>query len=182
MRTPEEIFAQEMDRLQKEGSKLLEEEQLLMKQQLSSDFSTISQSQHNDWDSAKYRIKIKWNSSKNDQDNGGYNEDNLNRFLQKYGDINVLVMSPKKKGSALVEFRQQNAAEMAVLYEKGNVENPLTLEWVGSAPENKKKRTTATIKESDYESLVLRQLRQAEERKRLIEKMMQEELSAEQQD
>lgn len=61
---------------------------------------------------------------------------------------------------------------MAVEYEKGNMENPLQLEWIGDAP--KKRKTGTSITETDFESLVLRGLRQAEERKRLIEKMMQE--------
>lgn len=61
---------------------------------------------------------------------------------------------------------------MAVEYEKGNLENPLKFEWIGDAPKKKKSGTAVT--DSDYESLVLRELRQAEERKRLIEKMMME--------
>jgi len=61
---------------------------------------------------------------------------------------------------------------MAIAYEKGIIENPLKLEWIGDAPKSRK--AGATVTETDYESLVLRQLRQAEERKRLIEQMMSE--------
>jgi DnaJ family protein C protein 17 len=83
----------------------------------------------------------------------------------------ALIISSKKPGSGFVEFKTQDAAEMAVQYEKGILENPLKFEWIGDAPKSKK-RATAT--DGDYESLVLRQLRQAEERKRLIEQMLKE--------
>lgn len=96
--------------------------------------------------------------------------------MQKYGDIVALVLSPKKCGSALVEFSAQDAAEMAVSYEKGLVENPLTLTWLSGVPPKSKNQpmTSSTISDKDFESLVLRQMRQAEERKRLIEQMMKE--------
>lgn len=84
-------------------------------------------------------------------------------------------MSPKKHGSALVEFGTQEAAEMAVDYEKGLMANPLTLDWVGAPPKNKNNPTgSTTISQNDYESVVLRQMRQAEERKKLIEQMLKD--------
>lgn len=82
-------------------------------------------------------------------------------------------MSTKRNGSAMVEFKTQDGAEMAVAYEKGFAANPLTLEWIGAAPRSIANRTgSANISETDFESVVLRQLRQAEERKRLIEEML----------
>lgn len=176
-KTPEEIFREEFERLRKDGNRLVEEEQESMRQQVRQERinrETVASS----WDSSKHRIKIKWKASKNDPINGGYNEEVLTKFMKKYGDIVVLVMSPKKFGSALIEFKTKDASEMAIQYEKGNLDNPLTLEWVGTPPENKLKRVPVgsnTITDKDFESLVLRQLRQAEERKRLIEQMMQEE-------
>lgn len=71
------------------------------------------------WDPSLNRIKIKWKVDKNDTNNGGYDENVLRRFLKKYGDITALIMSPKKKGSALVEFSTKDASEMAVELEKG---------------------------------------------------------------
>lgn len=179
-KTPEEIFKEEFDRLRKEGSRLVEEEQELMRQQLRQELKNRTEATPSSWDSSKHRIKIKWKASKTDPTNGGYNEETLRKYLKKYGEIVVLVMSPKKYGSALVEFKTKDASEMAVQFEKGNLDNPLTLEWVGSAPENKQKTQkipvgSTTVTENDFESLVLRQLRQAEERKRLIEQMMREE-------
>lgn len=138
----------------------------------------------------KFRIKLKWKAAKDDSNNGGYSAELLNRFLSKvinlyhnllilikiifkYGDITVLVLSPKKKGSALVEYSSRRAAEMAVDFEKGLDSNPLQLEWVNGMPSGRGVQSS-TIKPSDYESVVLTKMRQAEERKRLIEQMMAE--------
>jgi DnaJ homolog subfamily C member 17 len=145
--------------------KQLQEEADLMRQ------STSTSS----WDSSKHRIKIKWNANKEDATNGGYTEEILRKYLNKYGDIVALVLSPKKTGSALVEFSTLTASEMAISYEKGNMANPLILEWIGDAPKSRK-GNSSTVTDTDFESLVLRQLRQAEERKKLIDQMMKEDL------
>lgn len=177
-KSPEELLKAEIDRLRKEGSRLLEEEQELMQKTLADERQRMTQpASMSSWNSAEHRIKIKWTATKGDPANGGYTEDKLRRFLQKYGDIVVLVMSPKKVGSALVEFKTQDAAEMAVDYEKGDMINPLTMSWVGESPKSKKSTVngSALVTETDFETLVLRQMRQAEERKRLIEQMMNEE-------
>ena len=169
--TPEEIFKAEFERIMKENAKLLEEENEIMRQQIYKERQS-SRPAAALWDSSKHRIKIKWIADKEDSSNGGYNYGNLTKFLNKYGDIVALLVSSKKKGSGIVEFKSQDSAEMAIAYEKGIVENPLKLEWIGDAPKSRK--PGATVTETDYESLVLRQLRQAEERKRLIEQMMSE--------
>jgi DnaJ homolog subfamily C member 17 len=177
-KTPEELFKDEMDRLRKEGSRLLEEEQELMRKQLQEDALLLRQSTGgaSGWDSAKHRIKIKWKADKGDTKNGGYSEEVLRKYLNKYGDIVALVLSPKKMGSGLVEFSTLTASEMAIAYEKGNLDNPLLLEWIGEAPQKSKKAgRSSTVTDADFESLVLRQLRQAEERKKLIEQMMRDE-------
>lgn len=171
-RTPEEILKSEMDRLRNEGSTLLEEEQELMRQQLRQERTLIA----NHWDSTQHRIKIKWKADKTDLTNGGYNEEVLRKYFLKYGDIANLLISSNKNGSGLVEFKTKDASEMAVSYEKGDINNPLKLEWI-NASSNKKSNpilTTTTVSENDFESLVLRQMRQAEERKRLIEKLKEE--------
>lgn len=169
--TPEEIFKAEFERIMKENAKLLEEENEILRQQI---YKERHGTQHTTttWDSSKHRIKIKWNVDKDDPTNGGYNYENLTKFLNKYGDIVALLVSNKKKGSGIVEFKTQDAGEMAIAYEKGIIENPLKLEWIGDAPKSRKPGVTVT--ETDYESLVLRSLRQAQERKRLIEEMMNE--------
>lgn len=167
--TPEEIFKAELERIMKENKKLLEDENEILRQQIYKERLNVQPSSSS-YDSSKHRIKIKWNADSGD--NGGYNYDNLTKFLSKYGDIVALLVSKKKSGSGIVEFKTQDASEMAIAYEKGNLDNPLKLEWIGTAPKSKK--PSGNVTETDYESLVLRQMRQAEERKRLIEEMMKE--------
>lgn len=173
-KSPEEQLKDEMERLRKEGSRLLQEEQELLRQRLADDRMSM-QNGSKKWDSSQHRIKIKWKADKHDKTNGGYDEDSLRNFMKKYGDIVALVVSAKKNGNAIIEFKTQEAAEMAVDYEKGNMHNPLSMEWIGEPPTNPNSQTSGTITDKDFESLVLRQLRQAEERKRLIEQMMREE-------
>lgn len=116
--TDEQKLAAEIKRLQKEGSQLLQQEQQRVKEEIERSKGKIIESH---WDSSLNRIKITWKTNKNDNNNGGYNEEILRRFLKKYGEIVALIMSPQKKGSALVEFSTKEASEMAVDFEKGNI-------------------------------------------------------------
>ncbi|XP_028156570.1 dnaJ homolog subfamily C member 17 [Ostrinia furnacalis] len=175
--TDEQKLAAEIERLQKEGSRLLLEEQQKVREEIQRKMEILSEPV---WDSSLNRIKIKWKADKNDDNNGGYDEPLLRRFLKKYGNITALIMSPKKKGSALVEFSSKEASEMAVELEKGLPDNPLTLKWVNERPVLTTKRDyggPSLVSDRDYESLVLTKMRQAAERQRLIEEMMKEEQS-----
>lgn len=62
--------------------------------------------------------------------------------------------------------------------ELGLMHNPLKLKWVDKNLRLSKKgnqiENESLVNERDYESLVLRKMRQAEERKRLVEQMMKE--------
>lgn len=171
-KTPEEIFKLELERIMKENKKMLDEENEILRQEIFKSRVGGQQTTGSTWDSSKHRIKIKWKAEKDDKNNGGYNIETLTKFLNKYGDIVAILVSNKKNGSAVVEFKSQDAAEMAVAYEKGILSNPLKLEWIGDAPKSKKSGSTVT--QTDFESIVLRQMRQAEERKRLIEQMMKD--------
>lgn len=62
---------------------------------------------------------------------------------------------------------------MAVDFEVGLSANPLKLEWINGPPQKNHGRSSL-IKDSDFESVTLTKLRQAEERKRLIAQMMAE--------
>ncbi|KAG6441093.1 dnaJ homolog subfamily C member 17 [Manduca sexta] len=171
--TDAQKLAAEIERLRNEGSRLLREEQLKMKEEIKRTMEDIITPV---WDSSLNRIKIKWNASKNDPTNGGYDEQTLRKFLKKYGDVVALIMSPKKKGSALVEFSTKDAAEMAVELEKGLADNPLEMKWVNKKPIlTTKIGGPSLISDRDYESLVLTKMRQAAERQKLIEEMMKEE-------
>uniref|UniRef100_A0A034VVK0 DnaJ homolog subfamily C member 17 n=1 Tax=Bactrocera dorsalis TaxID=27457 RepID=A0A034VVK0_BACDO len=171
-KSDEEVLQDQIERLRREGSKLLQEEQRLMREQLLRTIAENQQAQiEKSFDSSAHRIKIKWKSDKKDDDNGGYTPEILQNFLKKYGEVVALVMS-KKKGSALVEFKTLEAAELALSYEKGRLANPLHLEWV--IPPITKAADRQMGSSLDYEDLVMRKLRQAEERKRLIAQMQAE--------
>lgn len=65
--------------------------------------------------------------------------------------------------------------EMAVDMEKGIASNPLHLEWVNGPPVKSSSSVTSSLtKPSDFESITLTKLRQAEERRRLIEELKNE--------
>lgn len=171
-KSDEEVLQDQIERLRREGSKLLQEEQRSMREQLLRIITENQQTQvDKSFNSSAHRIKIKWKSDKKDIDNGGYTQEILQNFLKKYGEVVALVMS-KKNGSALVEFKTLEAAELALAYEKGRLENPLHLEWVTPPMEKTADRHIGSS--LDYEDLVMRKLRQAEERKRLIAQMQSE--------
>ncbi|CAH0400089.1 unnamed protein product [Chilo suppressalis] len=172
--TDEQKLAAEIQRLQKEGSQLLQEEQQKVKDEIQRRLGKLSQPV---WDSSLNRIKIKWKVDKSDKNNGGYDEQLLRKFLKKYGDIVALIISPKKNGSALVEFASKEASEMAVELEKGLADNPLSLKWLNGKPVLTTKRDVggpSLVSDRDYESLVLTKMRQAAERQRIIEEMLKE--------
>lgn len=178
-KSDEEILQEQIDRLRREGSKLLEEEQRVMREQLKRNYNEQKQQQQTpQFDSTQHRIKIKWKADKGDPSNGGYTHDQLMQYLKKYGEVVALVMNTKIRGRAMVELKTREACDMVLAYEKGNPVNPLRFQWVTPPADEKASNslTAGTVNASarDYEDLVMRKLRQAEERKRLIEQMMKE--------
>jgi DnaJ family protein C protein 17 len=117
----------------------------------------------------------------------------LKRIFSKFGDVLEVVVLPGKKktgGSGLVEMSTRQSAVDAVNIERGFADNPLKLKMLdeGSskkvAAESSSSRVQVAAENSaqkvpesfqDFETLVMRQMRQQEERKRLIEQMMKEE-------
>ncbi|XP_047364560.1 dnaJ homolog subfamily C member 17 isoform X1 [Vespa velutina] len=178
--TEEEKLLAEIDRLQKEGSKLLEEEITRMRKEI---WELHNLRQEKAETNANYRVRIKWKANSDDSQNGGYNYDTLYRILYKHGDIVALVLSSVKNGRAMVEYKDKESAQRAVRIEFGFARNPLTLEglWekenISSFPREtfyNKSQTISNVekKMSDedfeaYEAFVLNNLRKAEERKRL---------------
>ncbi|KAJ8673713.1 hypothetical protein QAD02_004975 [Eretmocerus hayati] len=219
--TDEEKFKAECERLKKEGSRLVEEEKQRLRQKILEDLKGEISGHHSE---EACRVKIKWKANQDDPDNGGYNHENLHRFLSKHGEISELVLLSTKKGRALVEYKSREAAESAVNYERGLVTNPLKLMGMwektkgsqpakpssnisysgsslfpsaggsgtkksnvsqglsfSSAPDifgqlNFAQDASAELKieKPNFESMVLDNLKRAEERKRLIEQMLAE--------
>lgn len=168
----------EIERLRKEGSKLLEEEQNLMTEQIKKGNERVLIEEPEEEEERTPKLKIKWKAKKGDQSNGGYSHDVLMGLLHKYGDVLNLIVSSKRNGSAIVEFRDRGAASMAAQFEKGRSENPLSFVWLDGQeppPSSTYQQASFAASNDDFESLVLRKMRQAEERKRLIEQMKDEE-------
>ncbi|XP_053191578.1 dnaJ homolog subfamily C member 17 isoform X1 [Scomber japonicus] len=185
---------EEIARLREEGSRQLEEEQRLVREQIQRE-REAQQQQTGDFtqrnsgvercskSNVTPKLKLKWKCKKDDNTNGGYSQDTLFRLLQKYGDVLNVIVSAKKKGSAVVEFSSVRAAELAVKNESGLSDNPLKISWLEGQPEviapaSQPGQFTSTqgalTNERDYESVVMMRMRQAAERQRLIEQMQKE--------
>ncbi|XP_069805832.1 dnaJ homolog subfamily C member 17 [Dendropsophus ebraccatus] len=183
---------QEIIRLREEGSRQLEEQQRLVREQIRMENLQKTQGNRNSGtDTAgSARVKLKWKCKKEDETRGGYSEDVLHRLLQKYGDVLNVIVSTKKRGSAIAEFATFRAAELAVRNEAGLLNNPLQITWLdppppplSAMPETVSKMGSNSAQDSlrserDYESLVLMRMRQAAERQRLIEQLQQEDEEA----
>ncbi|XP_063039729.1 dnaJ homolog subfamily C member 17 [Engraulis encrasicolus] len=186
---------EEIARLREEGSKQLAEEQRLIQEQIDRQRAARLQtdSSYTDGgigvhrsDGTTPKLKLKWKSKKEDEKNGGYSQEFLLSLLQKYGDVQNVVMSSKKRGSAVAEFASIKAAELAFRNESGLTGNPLKISWLegqpAPAPENTHPSAApgglfaqgSLTSGRDYESLVLMRMRQAAERQRLIEEMQKE--------
>jgi len=173
----EDKLAKEIERLRKEGSKQLEEEQEAMRKQMREEMLGNPKVDTNE---DVPRVKVKWDKKSDCQ----YNRDLLERIFLKYGTVTAIVINHKKGGSALVEFDNMTSAKMAVNIETGMLENRLIVKplWEENAQTSVNTDSTSSGRpgvsvglNSDFESLVMRKLRQEEERKRLIKKIMEEE-------
>ncbi|KAM6912276.1 dnaJ homolog subfamily C member 17 [Xenentodon cancila] len=184
---------EEIARLREEGSRQLEEEQRLIREQIQKEREAQQQTgDHAQRNSGVERcsgsnvtpkLKMKWKCKKEDETNGGYSQDLLFKLLHKYGDVLNVIVSSKKKGSAVVEFASVRAAELAIKNEIGLSGNPLKISWLEGQPEvvsaafhsgqfTSSQGSLST--ERDYESVVMMRMRQAAERQRLIEQMQKE--------
>eukprot|EP00088_Acartia_fossae_P020911 TRINITY_DN2241_c0_g1_i2.p1 TRINITY_DN2241_c0_g1~~TRINITY_DN2241_c0_g1_i2.p1 ORF type:complete len:297 (-),score=88.69 TRINITY_DN2241_c0_g1_i2:197-1087(-) len=182
-KTQEEKLAREIERLRKEGSKQLEKEQELVRQQLIKEASNPRPSAaSNDAGPQKAKLKVKWSTSKESP----YNRESLERIFAKYGKVTAVVVNEKKGGSALIEFQDASEAKMAANIEIGFFDSPLKVKLLGeekdekatgssSEPARPANQYSGLVNDNDFESLVLRKLRQEEERKKLIAQMMAEE-------
>ncbi|XP_061897991.1 dnaJ homolog subfamily C member 17 isoform X2 [Entelurus aequoreus] len=104
---------EEIARLREEGSRQLEEEQRLISEQIQREREA--------------------------QQNTGSGVERCSRTnvtpKLKYGDVLNVIISSKKRGSAVVEYATVKAAELAVKNESGLSENPLKISWLEGQPE-----------------------------------------------
>lgn len=131
--TVKKNFQAEIERLRKEGSKLLQKEQELLQEELRK--TTEAKKRVEEEETITPKLKIRWKAKKGDESNGGYSYSVLHTMFSKYGDVLNLLVSSKKNGSAILELSSQYAAQIAVENETGLPENPLTLTWLeGQSP------------------------------------------------
>ncbi|XP_031684865.1 dnaJ homolog subfamily C member 17 isoform X2 [Oncorhynchus kisutch] len=167
---------EEIARLREEGSRQLQEEQRLIKEQIQME----REAQLHHTGTADYTAT--------DAAFGRHSKSNVTPKL-KYGDVLNVLISRKKRGSAVVEFETVKAAELAYKNESGLTANPLKISWLEGQPEvitpvvSQVQQTSgqyfppkqgALSSERDYESVVLMNMRRASERQRLIEEMQRE--------
>ena len=129
------------------------------------------------------RLKVSWKINPDSED--VYSYDKLYSILQKYGNINALIISSKKKGSAIVEFANKKDANLAYSVEKGLYSCQLTLSWIQgdhqpastsvpvhqppTVPQSPAVPTVKVTSMADFEAQVLKSMREAQERKRKLE-------------
>ncbi|XP_073683141.1 dnaJ homolog subfamily C member 17-like [Garra rufa] len=178
---------EEITRLREEGSRELQEQQRLIREQIQRerDINTDSSTVHQGNSDVTPKLKLKWKCKKEDASNAGYSHECLQNLFQKYGEVLNILISSKKKGSAVVEFASAKAADLAFKNESGLTGNPLKITWLEGQPAQTSHidptasafttQQSCLRNERDYESVVLMRLRQAEERKKLIEEMKREE-------
>ncbi|XP_057370869.1 dnaJ homolog subfamily C member 17-like [Daphnia carinata] len=172
-RSPKEQLKAEIERLRKQGSNQLAEEQEKIRVELAKEKEQLSSI-----GPVSARLKLSWKVDPDGID--PYSQDKLHSILQKYGNILALLISSKKKGSAIVEFASKKDADLAYAVERGIHACPLTLSWIkGDQPtlsqpvRQPPPSSVAPMSMADFESKVLQSMREAQERKRQQENSAQ---------
>lgn len=118
---------------------------------------------------------MSWKSTSEQEDI--YTQARLHSILQKYGSINALIISSKRRGSAIVEFANKKDADLAYAVERGLPTCPLSFSWIkDDRPEEVTEMSrpapptpAASSSLADFEARVLQSMREAQERKRRME-------------
>lgn len=186
----------EIDRLREEGLRIMKEQEEKLRQEF------LTKSEEDEEDAAP-TLKVTWRAKKSDPSNGGYTQAMLEDVFSGFGPVHHVLVSSKRKGKALVAFEHPLDAQRAVEGARGLPGNPLTVAWVSGKPgagvgdsvrsagdgvrgvgdaESVGARggngERGLVGETDYESITLMRLRQAEERKRLCQQLASEEADA----
>ena len=166
-------LAAEIERLRKEGSRQLEEEQEAMKRQMAEEARVKVADAAT---SGAARLKVRWDRK---VVSWPYDKDNLVSIFSKYGEVTAVVVNSKKGGSALVEFANLTEAQMAAKIETGFPGNKLSIKplWeeetaTGNPGVAKSSNGNSDVIDltgpqgcqgalsNDFESLVMRNMRQ----------------------
>ena len=196
-RSDEDKLAAEIERVMKEGRKELEAEQerlqdLIQKEKMNKN-QTSSKSTNFETE-ASTKLKARWKSIDNKKQSSDnlYTVGSLKSIFSKYGDVSVVIISESStaaKGSALIEMATRTSAEMASNMESGFEQAPLKVKLLeNSVPsvanihmqantQNENHAFSSQYTASnfqDHETLVLRKMRQAEERKKLEQEIREQ--------
>ena len=125
-KSADQLLRSELDRLRKEASQNLAQEQERIRQMILQE-RLQHQQQRQQAGSGSGRLKVTWEC---EPDDGDCTYERMYWILYKYGDITTLIFSSKRKGSALVEFARRCDAELALSIEKGHDSCPLKLAWI----------------------------------------------------
>ena len=127
----ERKLAAEIERLQKEGKRQLEEENEKIRKKMEEIKleNLIKQTQSLSMDNnSSIKLKVRWKELSKFSNNSIYNEDSLGMIFCKYGDVGEIIVLPNKKKpgsfSGLIEMKSIQSAKMAVNIETGFQENP----------------------------------------------------------
>ncbi|XP_069773329.1 dnaJ homolog subfamily C member 17 isoform X2 [Narcine bancroftii] len=153
--------AAKIAKLREEGSRNLQEQQRLIKEQIILEREQRlrgSNVQRDSKNKSTPKLKLKWKCNKDDESNGGYSHEFLLSIFQKYGEVLNLLLSSKKKGSAIVEFSSTKTAELAFKNETGLISNPLKISWLEGQPPINTTNNSANISSSSVETSAQRLL------------------------
>ena len=160
----EERFQTEIERLRREGNKLLEQEMDFIDQQVRMERKRTKEQKESKpiVSHQPARFKISWPSKLNDK----IDEDLIRALFEKYGEIDVLVIG--KKLSAVLEYKHLDDA-FKCLNDESNIKDTysISLKWLG--PDLKSKPAEEVIVEEqnefqsfeDMEAAILKKLKEA---------------------
>lgn len=137
----EEALQKEVERLRKEGSKALQEEQELIRQQILKEqqgkFSFVSAADPTKSEAEGPRIKVKWSKGENPR-----SYDRLLQTYSKYGKVVTLVVGKK---CAIVEFKNQTDADRA--FDGESADKGIQLEWLSKSEKPSSSETGSSNKD-----------------------------------
>lgn len=188
MISEEERLRRELKRLEDEGQRIIEEELEKLNKEVSEELKRGSSSEVvNDEGASQeqggHKVKVKWTVK---EDSPGYTEKEIHQLFYKWGEINAMVMKQKtKKGTALIEYKEKSGADMAVQFEKGQMGKPVEVCHVVADPAKEPdSKNTTEVDDSqqqqakyDFESVAEMNRRRQEERKKLIDEIMKDEIN-----
>lgn len=128
----------EIQRLRKEGNKWVEAEQERLREELRQQAAGSPSLVASAAPTVGFRLRVQWSVSKNDSTNSGITQEFLSTLFSQYGNLNYAAISPKRLGSAVIEFRTKSGADKAFLAENGRM---FRLSWIADAAPRAEVRT-----------------------------------------